>query len=84
MQGDLRPDVTLLLDAPIEVGMARASKRAALDRFEEEEIDFFNRVRNNYLERASQDPERFVILDASQTLEEVQADLALKLSELIE
>ena len=83
VQGDLRPDVTLLLDAPIEVGMARASKRAALDRFEEEEIDFFNRVRNNYLERASQDPERFVILDASQTLEEVQADLALKLSELI-
>ncbi|KZX75608.1 dTMP kinase [Oleiphilus sp. HI0009] len=84
VQGDLRPDVTLLLDAPIEVGMARASKRAALDRFEEEEIDFFNRVRNNYLERASEDPERFVILDASQTLEEVQSDLALKLSELIE
>ncbi|KZZ62865.1 dTMP kinase [Oleiphilus sp. HI0125] len=84
VQGDLRPDVTLLLDAPIEVGMARASKRAALDRFEEEEIDFFNRVRNNYLERASEDPERFVILDASQTLEEVQSDLALKLSELME
>lgn len=83
VQGALRPDVTLLLDAPIEVGMARASKRAALDRFEEEKVDFFNRVRNNYLGRAKADPERFVILDASQSLEDVQADLANTLSELI-
>lgn len=83
VQGALRPDVTLLLDAPIEVGMARASKRAALDRFEEEKVDFFNRVRNNYLGRAKADPERFVILDASQSLEDVQADLATTLNELI-
>lgn len=83
VQGALRPDVTLLLDAPIEVGMARASKRAALDRFEEEKVDFFNRVRNNYLARAKADPERFVILDASQSLEDVQADLATTLNELI-
>jgi len=83
VQGTLRPDVTLLLDAPIEVGMARASKRAALDRFEEEKVDFFNRVRNNYLERAKAEPKRFVILDASQTLEEVQADLSSTLNELI-
>lgn len=83
VQGNLRPDVTLLLDAPIEIGMERASKRAELDRFEEEKIDFFNRVRDNYLERAKADPKRFVILDASQTLEEVQADLAKTLNELV-
>lgn len=83
VQGNLRPDVTLLLDAPIEIGMARASKRAELDRFEEEKIDFFNRVRENYLERAKADPERFIVLDASQTLEAVQADLSNTLNELI-
>jgi dTMP kinase len=83
VQGNLRPDVTLLLDAPIEIGMARASKRAELDRFEEEKIDFFNRVRDNYLERAKADPERFIVLDASQTLEAVQADLSNTLNELI-
>lgn len=83
VQGNLRPDVTLLLDAPIEIGMERASKRAELDRFEEEKIDFFNRVRDNYLERAKADPKRFVILDASQTLEEVQADLAKTLNKLV-
>lgn len=83
VQGALRPDLTLLLDAPIEVGMARASKRAELDRFEEEKIDFFNRVRDNYLERAKADPERFIVLDASQTLEAVQADLSNTLNELI-
>lgn len=83
VQGELRPDVTILLDAPIEVGMARASKRAALDRFEEEKIDFFNRVRDNYLERAKAEPNRFVILDASQSLDAVQDDLVKTLNELV-
>ncbi len=83
VQGNLRPDVTLLLDAPIEIGMSRACKRAELDRFEEEKIGFFNRVRDNYLERAKADPERFIVLDASQTLEAVQADLSNTLNELI-
>ena len=83
VQEGLRPDLTLLLDAPIEVGMARASQRAELDRFEEEKLDFFNRVRDNYLARANAEPTRFVVLDASQTLEEVQADLAMTLSGLI-
>ncbi len=84
VQGALRPDLTLLLDAPIEVGMTRASKRAALDRFEEEKVEFFNRVRSNYLERAAENSERFVILDASKSLEEVQENLALELQKILE
>lgn len=83
VQGTLRPDVTLLLDAPVEVGMARASKRAELDRFEEEKVEFFNRVRNTYLERAQKDPNRFIVLDASLELEKVQQNLAQVLESVI-
>ena len=79
VQGDIRPDMTFLLDAPIEIGMSRAQKRGALDRFEEEEVSFFNRVRDNYRERASQEPDRFKVIDASQSLDAVQADLRLTL-----
>lgn len=76
VQGDVRPDLTLLLDAPIEVGMARAKNRGALDRFEEEQAEFFNNVRDNYLSRAKAEPERFKVIDATQSLEAVQADIA--------
>lgn len=76
VQGDVRPDMTLLLDAPIEVGMARAKNRGALDRFEEEEAEFFNNVRNNYLERAKAEESRFKIIDATQSLDAVQSDIA--------
>lgn len=83
VQGELRPDITFLFDAPIEVGMSRAQKRGALDRFEEEEMSFFNRVRDNYLQRASKETGRFNIIDASQSLELVQADLKARLLERI-
>jgi dTMP kinase len=83
VQGALRPDLTLLLDAPIEVGMARASKRAELDRFEEEKVEFFKRVRDTYLTRAEREPERFVVLDASVELEQVQRNLAAVLDGVI-
>lgn len=83
VQGDFRPDMTFLFDAPIEVGMSRAQKRGALDRFEEEEMSFFNRVRENYLKRAAEDTARFKIIDANQSLELVQADLKAKLLERI-
>lgn len=79
VQGDIRPDITFLFDAPIEVGMARAQKRGALDRFEEEQNSFFNRVRDNYLQRARLEPNRFQIIDASQDLESVQQALKEKL-----
>lgn len=75
VQADLRPDLTLLFDLPIEAGMARAKARGQLDRFEQERADFFNRIRNTYLMRAEQEPERFVIINADQPLAQVQADL---------
>lgn len=81
VQAEFRPDMTFLFDAPIEVGMSRAQTRGALDRFEEEKMDFFNRVRDNYLKRAAEDAKRFTIIDASQDLESVQVDLKNKLLE---
>ncbi|MFV1873290.1 MAG: dTMP kinase [Oleiphilus sp.] len=81
VQAEFRPDMTFLFDAPIEVGMSRALTRGALDRFEEEKMDFFNRVRDNYLQRAAEDAKRFTIIDASQDLESVQVDLKNKLLE---
>ena len=75
VQGDLRPDVTLLLDAPVEVGMARAMERGDRDRFESEEQAFFRRVRETYLERARREPERFRIIDTDRPLEAIGAEL---------
>jgi dTMP kinase len=81
VQGDVRPDLTLLLDAPIEVGMTRAKNRGKLDRFEEEASEFFNKVRNNYLSRAKAEPNRFKIIDATQSLVQVQADISKVLAD---
>ena len=76
VQGDLRPDLTLVFDLPVEVGLARAAARGKLDRFEQEQQSFFEAVRQTYLARAAQAPERYRVLDAAQPLSEVQADLA--------
>jgi dTMP kinase len=75
VQGTLRPDLTLLLDVPVETGLARAGQRGVLDRFEREKQAFFEKVRATYLQRASAEPERFCIIDASQPLAGVQADI---------
>jgi len=77
---DLRPDLTLLLDAPVEVGRERAGKRSAPDRFEQERDAFFNRVRETYLQRAKNDPNRIKVIDASGDLESVtcQVEAVLK------
>lgn len=83
VQGELRPDLTLLLDAPIEVGMERAQKRAAFDRFEAEKISFFTRVREMYLNRAAQQPERIKIIQANQPLVEVQKEIVDVLKQFI-
>jgi len=74
VQGDLRPDLTLLLDLPVTIGLARAAGREAVpDRFEREAAAFFERVRTAYRERAAREPERFRIVDASQPLDQVMA-----------
>lgn len=75
VQGALRPDLTLLLDVPVEVGLARAASRSDPDRFERERVEFFQNVRVTYLERARQDPQRFRVIDASQPIEDVHRQI---------
>lgn len=71
VHGDLQPDLTLLLDLPVEQGLERAGKRSRADRFEMESKMFFDRVRNAYLERAGAFPERFAVIDAAGDVESV-------------
>lgn len=73
--GDLEPDLTLVFDLPVEIGLARAARRGALDRFEREQRAFFEAVRQTYLDRAQAVPTRYRLIDASRSLAEVQAEL---------
>lgn len=75
VQGELRPDLTVILDLDPETGLSRASQRGALDRIEQEKIDFFHRVRSCYLEIASANPHRCALIDASKSLDEVRDQL---------
>lgn len=84
VQGDFRPDAVIILDAPVSVGLARATKRGALDRIEQETVAFFERVRAAYLERARQNPTRYHVIDASLPLSEVQAQLNTVITTLID
>ena len=84
VQGDLRPDLTLVFDLPVEVGLARASARGRLDRFEMEGRVFFDSVRSAYLKRAEADPSRYYLLDAAQPLTQVQQALDALLPKLLE
>jgi dTMP kinase len=84
VQGELQPDLTLLLDAPVKTGMARAKSRAGqMDRFESEHLQFFNKVQEVYLKRAEQYPERIKIINADQSLNKVQSALIDALSSLL-
>lgn len=83
VQGNLRPDLTLLLDLPVKQGLQRAGQRSAPDRFEQEQQHFFERVRETYLIRARQEPNRFRVIDAAPALEQVQQQIAAVLSVLI-
>lgn len=71
--------MTLILDIPVEIGLQRASQRSAPDRFEREQTEFFERVRQGYLSIAANEPERCVVIDASQPLEDVQRDITTAL-----
>jgi dTMP kinase len=82
VQGSLRPDCTVLLDAPADTGMARVRARGELDRFELEELAFFERVRATYLELAGRSGGRYRVIDASQPLDQVQLQLRYVCEEL--
>ncbi len=82
-QQGLRPDLTLLLDLPVEVGLARAGKRSAPDRFEKERLSFFEQVRSSYLEIAWRDAGRVKVVDASPALYAVQQSIAELLQEFL-
>ena len=83
VQQGFQPDMTLLFDLPVELGLERAGKRGALDRFEQEQRAFFEQVREAYLQRAGQAPERFRVIDAGQELVVVQQQLDRVIEELL-
>lgn len=82
VHADLQPDLTLLFDIPVEVARQRLSNNVSLDRFEQEQGAFFERVRNAYLERRKKNPERFRLIDAAQTPEHVKATLEVIVSSI--
>ena len=81
VQGELRPDLTLILDLDPEIGMQRASNRGELDRFEREQMSFFRHVRQGYLDIAQAEPERCTVIDAAKSLEDVKLDLLAALEQ---
>ena len=82
--GQLRPSLTIVLDAPPELGLSRKAAPGSKDRFERENLKFFERVRAGYLERAAAGGDRFVVLDASRPLAEVQGGLLQAVTPLLE
>lgn len=79
VQGDRRPDMTLLLDIDPEAGLARASARGGLDRIEQETVEFFHRVRSVYLQRAGRFTDQYVVIDASQSMADVEQQIVTAL-----
>ncbi len=84
VQGDLRPDLTLLFDVPVAMGLERAARRSTADRFEQEDKAFFERVRTAYLQRARQHPDRYRIVNAAGSLDEIRAGVECILAEWLE
>ncbi len=83
VQGDLRPDLTLVFDLPVEIGLSRAAARGRLDRFEQEGQAFFEAVRQAYLARAQAAPQQYTLIDASQSLAQVQQALDALLPQIL-
>ncbi len=86
----LKPDLTLLFDLPVETGLQRAGRRdaqlndpSAADRFEKEKLDFHNRVRQGYLNRCSAEPGRFRVIDAARSIDEIARDVRSHVMEFI-
>ena len=83
-QGALRPDLTLVFDVPVTVGLERAGRRSAADRFEREETAFFERIRAVYLNRARRNPDRYRIVDADRPVETIRAEVQALLAGWLE
>ena len=83
VQGSLKPDYTFLFDLNAEIGLARAKSRGETDRFEQQHIDFFNRVRSKYLSMAESEKDRYWIVNAEQDLATVQNQITQLLTEII-
>ena len=83
IQGNLEPDLTLLFDAPIEIGMARIAKRKP-DHFEREDREFFERVRKGYLNLVARFPDRIKLINADQSITDVQRELRHHIDKLLE
>lgn len=79
VQQDFRPDFTFLLDVPLEVSMARIEQTRNKDRFEQEQSGFFTRVRQAYLHRAAQHPERYAIINSNRELDAIRHDIEQQL-----
>ncbi|MET0043617.1 MAG: dTMP kinase [Candidatus Thiodiazotropha sp. 6PLUC3] len=84
VQGDLRPDLTLLLDLPVEIGLDRAGKRSEPDRFEKQEQTFLEQVRSGSLDLAASEPGRVKVIDASPALETVQQQISAVMAEFLD
>ncbi|MCL4471215.1 MAG: dTMP kinase [Gammaproteobacteria bacterium] len=80
VQQDLQPDLTLLFDVPVEISRQRLSSNSSLDRFEQEKQDFFQRVREAYLRRAAQFPDRVRVIDGRQSVDAIQTELEVIIS----
>jgi len=83
VQGGLQPDLTLYFDVPVEIARARLLATRTLDRFEQEQASFFERVRTGYLNRAHCDPVRIRVVDSTGSIEDVRALLAASLAALL-
>ena len=83
VQGTLRPDLTLLLDIPVKDGLKRALSRSKPDRFEQEKIHFFERVRKTYIDRSKKFPKQYKVIDASKNLDYVELEIEKALEEFL-
>ena len=84
VHGDLQPDLTVLLDAPVETGIGRAGQRGEPDRIETEKADFFARARDCFLSLAAAEPERFSVVDASVDVESVRTAVTTVVNNLLD
>ena len=83
VQGQLQPDLTLLFDVPVEISVARLAQARTPDKFERESADFFTRIRNAYLSRANQHPERIAVIDSNQAIHHVEQQIIQALKSVL-